>query len=113
MPDQGTIDRRNINHIPYRNWCPHYVKGKRKSNEHFKTRGNESQLSILHGDDFFFMKSEEGKSVGAPGLAMLDSKTRMLKARIVDKKGVDEHAIKTIKSFVDAGVQKIDRVVRQ
>ena len=32
---------------------------------------------------------------------MLDSKTRMLKARIVDKKGVDEYAIKAIKSFVE------------
>ena len=30
MPSQAVIDQHMISHVPFRNWCVHCVKGKRK-----------------------------------------------------------------------------------
>ena len=101
MPSKKEVDQHNVSHVPYRNWCPHCVKGKRKGKAHFK-KGKEETcgLSKIHADYLYFVKTEDTSQRGAPSLAMLDSKTGMIKARVVNKKGLDEFAIKVYSSFV-------------
>ena len=37
MPSQAAIDQRMISHVPFRNWCFHCVKGKRKGKGHMES----------------------------------------------------------------------------
>ena len=56
LPSAQEIDQHNVSHLPYRSWCPHCVKGKRKGKAHFrkKVKEEEERLSTVHGDYFFF-----------------------------------------------------------
>ena len=37
MPSQAVIDQHMISHVPFRNWCVHCVKGKRKGKGHMES----------------------------------------------------------------------------
>ena len=34
LPTQAEVDDHNITHMPYRNWCPHCVRGRGKDLDH-------------------------------------------------------------------------------
>ena len=45
LPSQVVIAQHNLTHVPYRNWCPHCVKGKSHGKGHFRVKTVESELS--------------------------------------------------------------------
>ena len=34
LPTQAEVDNHNITHVPYRNWCPHCVRGQGRDLDH-------------------------------------------------------------------------------
>ena len=37
-PTQAEVDRHNLTHLPFRNWCPHCMKGRGKEAPHIVDR---------------------------------------------------------------------------
>eukprot|EP00973_Karenia_brevis_P002014 275323-Karenia_brevis.AAC.1 len=49
MPKGPTEDEYNthiLTHLPYRNWCPHCVRGKKKNPPHEKTRDKKREIPL-------------------------------------------------------------------
>ena len=44
LPTQAEVDNHNITHVPYRNWCPHCVRGQGKD---FKTTAEASRKTAV------------------------------------------------------------------
>ena len=38
-PSQEEVERHNLTHLPFRNWCPHCMKGRGKEAPHYKAMG--------------------------------------------------------------------------
>eukprot|EP00971_Amphidinium_carterae_P242163 4808428-Amphidinium_carterae.3 len=56
LPSQQEIDEHYLAHLPYRDWCKHYVQGKSKSQHH--PCGGLTKQSITQVDYAFFLKSD-------------------------------------------------------
>ena len=46
-------------------------------------------MSTIHGDYFFFDKGEDEENMSEPILVLIDSKIGMIKARMINKKGLN------------------------
>ena len=43
MPSEEEVERHNLNHIPFRSWCPHCVAGKGIATQHRASTTEESE----------------------------------------------------------------------
>ena len=83
--------------MPFRAWCVHCNKGKAKGHPHRKSKEEDKGSTVpVVGMDYMFMseKQEEGEERGMPILVIKDSKTKVVRARVVPKKGRDPYAIR-------------------
>ena len=80
-PTQQEIEDHNVNHLPFRSWCKHCVRGRSKAHAH---RSNESRISdvpIVSIDYMFMNQSQSVKEEkGMPNLVLKDRDTKMIKA---------------------------------
>ena len=100
-PSKKEIEEHMATHIPFREWCPHCVKGKSASRHHKRRSEIESESRMpTVSIDYMFM--EDGKAeLGMPILVMRDSETRMIQAYVVPQKGVDGYAVKRLSKDID------------
>ena len=62
LPSQAEVQQHNLNHLPYRNWCHHCVKGRGKEMDH-RTRKDEEESGIPeYLMDYFFQGTRTGRS---------------------------------------------------
>ena len=59
-PSQTEIDEHNLTHSPYRSWCKHCVRGRKKELPHFKKVGDAENLMSEYHFDFAFPGEEAG-----------------------------------------------------
>eukprot|EP00973_Karenia_brevis_P095898 12429663-Karenia_brevis.AAC.1 len=62
MPKGPTEDEYNthiLTHLPYRNWCTHCVRGKKKNPPHNKTRDKKREIPMVSMDYMFMTTSGE------------------------------------------------------
>ena len=88
-----------VNHIPFRSWCSHCVKGKAHGNQHRRRRVVEREdREPLVSVDYMFMHDNqgEGEEKGMPIMVVKDRKTRIIRARVVPKKGNHGYGIKVL-----------------
>ena len=90
-PTQREVEEHLVNHLPFRAWCRHCVKGKAKGLPH-RIRKQEDKLEEevpVVSIDYTFMhdKQKEGEEKGMPILVMKDRKTKVIRARVVPQKG--------------------------
>ena len=60
-PSEDEVEEHNKTHMPYRNWCPHCVKGKGKDLDHRKAAAEERGLRE-HAFNYCFAGDEVGSS---------------------------------------------------
>ena len=73
-PTQEEYDSHQLNHWPYREWCPFCVKGRGMSNKHQSRKGEASTVPVV-SMDYMFMSEASGKEdrdVGMPIIVMAD-----------------------------------------
>ena len=97
-PSQEEVDEHNVNHIPFRSWCLHCVKGKAVNQGHSK-RVDDSEVPIVSidyayvnedGEDRKKRKErekrgeekDERESRGMPMIVIHDSKSKYIAAEI-------------------------------
>eukprot|EP00971_Amphidinium_carterae_P249371 4949954-Amphidinium_carterae.2 len=57
LPTQQEIEEHNITHLPYRDWCKHFVQGKSRSQHH--QRGGLTKQSITQIDYAYIKRDNE------------------------------------------------------
>ena len=83
-PTQEEVERRNLTHLPFRNWCPRCMMGRGKEAPHRRVMGGQGELPEISLD--FCFPSREG---GTGALTILVAKERhfkMLLACVVPSK---------------------------
>ena len=100
-------------HIPYRKWCPHCVRGKRKAGAHkcVEDELKEAEEVPVISFDYMVQKTEEGKEedIGSsPILASFERGVKWMSANVVPSKGVNGYAVQAAGREVDlAGLRRL------
>ena len=94
-----------VNHIPFRSWCAHCVRGTAHGNQHRRKKaieGEERQPVI--SVDYMCMHDNqgEGEERGMPIMVIKDRRTRIIRARVVPQKGNHRYSIKVLSGVVES-----------
>ena len=119
-PKQEEVDEHNVNHILFRSWCTHCVKGKANNQGHSisASGSHESEVPIVSidyafvnedGEDRKIRKERErrgeekeaGEVKSMPMIVIHDSKSKYVAAEIVPEKGVNEYAVRRIAQIIN------------
>ena len=86
LPSSEEVREHNLTHMPYRNWCPHCVRGRGKEMDHKKKEKGDSEMEIPEYHlDYCFPGDEEGEKLTI--LVAVEKSTKMKKAVVVPSKG--------------------------
>jgi hypothetical protein len=58
QPTVREVDERNLTHLPFRDWCPHCIRGKTTNIPRKKQKDRERLVSHIHVD-YGFLGTEE------------------------------------------------------
>ena len=105
QPSQEEIDRHMLTHVPYRNWCPHCVRGKAKGGAHRKAHSSENEIPTISLDYMFMHESQMAEEErGMPILVTKDAASKkgtgMVSARVLPAKGVNRYAVSNLASEI-------------
>ena len=105
VPTKEEVKTHMVNHIPFRSWCSHCVKGKAHSNPHRRTKAIEGGIrEPVVSVDYMFMHDNqgEGEENGMPIMVVIDRKTRIIRARVVPQKGNHGYGIKVLTGVLES-----------
>ena len=101
-PTREEVEEHEVNHTPYRSWCPSCVAGRGKATPHTTTEDEEKAIPDIHVD-YWFMRDERGSEL-VPVTNIKDGSSKTNKAHVVPGKGnVDGAADRIIKDIEDMG----------
>ena len=63
LPSQVEVQQHCLTHMPYRNWCPHCVRGRGKEMEHRSKRAAEEESLPEYHMDYCFPGDEGGQKL--------------------------------------------------
>ena len=107
VPTAAQISAHNINHLPYRSWCPHCVAARRPNSHHSRSKNEDRKSSPLLVADYCFMKDNADEEITTVLVARLYPAKAIL-ATVCPSKGVDEHVISRVTNFIrDSGYLKL------
>ena len=84
------IAEHELAHLPFRDWCPHCVRGEGVSAAHQQRKQEETQVPFISVDYMGLTKREpeEGEN---PIIVLIDRKSKMKHANVGKNKGADDH----------------------
>ena len=82
LPSQVEVQQHCLTHMPYRNWCPHCVRGRGKEMDHTSKRAAEEESLPEYHMDYCFPGDEGGQTI----LVVVESHSKMKKAVVVPSK---------------------------
>ena len=95
-PREPTDEERrehNLTRLPFRNWCPHCVRGRSREADHRKYKEQAEGLHELHFD-FMQMGKENQPRQTLTILAVKERRTRMLMATVVPSKAQEDSSLR-------------------
>ena len=95
-PTREEVARHNINHLPYRNWCPHCVSCRRSNAAHPSKSSAERTLPLFVSDYCFVRKADESLVTILVGKLY---PSRSVFASVCDTKGPDDSVTDRLASF--------------
>ena len=101
QPTKEEYDAHMRTHIPFRKWCPHCVKGKRKNDPRKIDREKEEQEVPTMSWDYIEQRGKDGKIIEEEDgrnktIIGIDRENKWVSAIVVKKKGVDAYAVEAI-----------------
>ena len=84
LPSEDEVRQHYLTHMPYRNWCPHCVRGRGKEMEHRRRDASEHCMPEYHMD-YCFPGDEDGQRLTI--LTIVERHSKMKKAVVVPAKG--------------------------
>ena len=105
QPTRQEYEEHMITHIPFRDWCPHCVRGKALGHGHENVRKRRERGMPVVAIDYMWMKSgmdERSDDMrGMPILVIKDGDTGNISAYVVPEKGAHWFAIKILKTELE------------
>ena len=90
-----------VSHMPFRNWCPHCVAGKSKTDLHKKGGNEERAVPTVSLDYMYTRTGKEGEQLGIPILVGREEKSGWYMAAVVPNRGKCAHAVKKVDEMLD------------
>ena len=98
LPSQKEVDEHFLTHVPYRNWCPHCVRGRGKDLDHRKSLDDDRCLREF-SFDYCFLGDETGVKITV--LVGRERVTGMTMASVVPVKGtMGQFAVMKVLDFI-------------
>ena len=98
LPSPKEVEEHNLTHVPYRNWCPHCIRGRGKDLDHRKAVEEDRKLREF-SFDYCFPGDEKGFRLTV--LVGKERVTGMAMASVVPTKGTSgQFAVMKILEFV-------------
>ena len=72
-PSPEEVEHHNLTHLPYRSWCRHCVRGRKKELPHKVTHRDGGDLPEVHLDFCCLVEEEAGQNLIALVARMRDS----------------------------------------
>ena len=111
IPSEKEIEEHNVDHAVFRAWCPPCVKGRGEAYAHTKVKDKTQEVPVVSVDSAYShpeAEVEDETDTGMPILVTKDSRTKMVFARVLPRKGLDEYAVGALKRIVEQlGYKKI------
>ena len=105
QPSQEEVEKHMATHLPFRDWCPHCVRGKSVSKPHKVNPGAHEIPTVAV--DYMFMHSNQGEQEesGMPILVTKDllncgTGTGMMSASVLLQKGVSAQATRRLSAEI-------------
>ena len=104
-PTREEVAMHMVNHIPFRSWCSHCVKGKAHGNQHRRRKAMDEEVrEPIVSVDYMFMHDNqgEGEEKGMPTMVVKDRKTGTLRTRVIPQKGSHWYGIKVLSGVIES-----------
>jgi hypothetical protein len=85
LPGEAEVRQHNLTHMPFRNWCPHCVRGRGKEMEHRRRKETEEPCMPEYHLDYCFPGDEDGQKLTV--LVAIERHSKMKKSVVVPSKG--------------------------
>ena len=104
LPSPREVEEHNLTHLPYRNWCPHCVRGRGKDLDHRKSLDEDRHIREF-SFDYCFPGDDKGSKLTI--LVGRERVTGMTMASVVPVKGTSGQfaAMKVIEFIKECGAQ--------
>ena len=111
LPTQREVDEHNVTHVPYRNWCPHCVRGRGRDLDHRRSV-EEGHRVLEFSFDYCFMGDSSDERVTI--LVGRERSTGMSMATVVPAKGGSgQFAVLKVLEFIRlCGAEEADIIVK-
>ena len=101
QPTKEEYEEHMRTHLPFRKWCPHCVKGKRKNDPRKADKEKEDNEVPTMSWDYMEQRGKDGKMESIEDgrnktLIGLDRVNKWISAIVVPKKGVDPYAVEAV-----------------
>jgi len=101
QPTRDEYEAHRRTHIPFRKWCPHCVKGKRKNDPHKAPKEKEDQEVPTMSWDYMEQRGKDGKIIEEEDgrnktLIGIDRENKWVSSIVVQKKGLDPYAVEAV-----------------
>ena len=100
LPSAEEVRVHGLTHLPYRNWCPHCVRGRGREMDH-QRKSEEDQGGVPeYHMDYCFPGDEEGQKLVV--LAVVERRSRMKRMVVVPSKGsTGTYAVKAVLELME------------
>ena len=106
QPTREEVARHNLNHLPYRSWCPHCVACRRPNNAHYASLSSEERSLPVFVSDYAFVR-QNGEQLVTILVGRLYP-SRAIFATVCDVKGPEDASISRLADFFkESGVTKV------
>ena len=111
LPSREEVEKHNVTHFPFRNWCPHCTKGRGKEAPHYSVKGGAGELPEISLD--FCFPSKEGDNGGLTMLAARERYSKMTMATVVPSKSTGTFIARRIWAFLrEIGCKNGDLILK-
>ena len=111
LPSRKEVEEHYLTHVPYRNWCPHCVRGRGKDLDHRKAvEGNRRMREFSF--DYCFPGDEKGARITV--LVGRERVTGMTMASVVPAKGTSGQfaAMKVLDFIKECGAAETEKILK-
>ena len=111
MPSAKEVEEHNITHVPYRNWCPHCVRGRGKELDHRRALEDDRKVREF-SFDYCFPGDEKGSKITV--LVGRERVTGMTMASVVPVKGTSGQfaAMKVLEFIRECGAAETEIILK-
>lgn len=100
LPTEAEVQQHNLSHLPYRNWCPHCVRGRGVEMEHRRRRPGDEPPTPEYHLDYCFPGDTDGNKLTV--LVAVEKQSRMKRGIVVPSKGsTGQYAARVVMEMID------------